>query len=75
MPQPNTPTETPGALYLDTHGGPVVVTLTGRETTSRQGARFIEVAGWLPEPMFVSAERIATDPRQFERNTMRSVRP
>jgi hypothetical protein len=67
--------EMSNTLYLDTHGGPVVVTLTGRETTSRQGGRFIEVAGWLPDPMYVSAERIATDPRQFERNTMRSVRP
>ena len=59
-------------LYLDTHSGPVVITLTGRETVSRQGTRYIEVAGWLPEPMYVSAERIATDPRQFKCNTMRA---
>lgn len=58
-------------MYLDTHSGPLVVELTGRETISRQGARYVEVTGWLPEPMFVSAERIATDLRQFERNTMR----
>jgi hypothetical protein len=57
-------------LYLDTHSGPIIVELTGREMTSRQGRRFVEVAGWLPGPMFVSAERIATDPRQFERNIM-----
>lgn len=56
--------------YLDTHSGPIAVTLTGREMTSRQGVRFVEVTGWLPEPMYVSAERIAADPRQFGRNTM-----
>lgn len=60
-------------LYLDTHSGPVIVTTTGNETVSRHGDRYVEVTGpgYLREPMFVLATRLATDPSIFDGNTIK----
>jgi hypothetical protein len=61
------------ALYLDTHGGPVEVTLTGNETVSRQGAKFVEVSGWLREPTYVDADRLSDQP-DFSHHTIQRMR-
>lgn len=58
-------------LYLDTHSGPIAVTLTGNETVSGHGDRYIEVAGYTREPMFVLADRIAADPAAFASRTIK----
>lgn len=60
-------------MYLDTHSGPVMVTLTGREEVTRMGVRAIEVAGWLKEPIFVTAERLSESP-DFSQNTIQRMR-
>ncbi len=68
-------------LYLDTYSGPVVVTLTGNETKSRvSGERYVEVSGWLKEPTYVTAHRLAESEtpedanRIFGHNTMAMFR-
>jgi hypothetical protein len=65
--------ETEMALYLDTHSGAIEVTLTGNETVSRQGTRFVEVAGWLREPTYVDADRLSTT-ADFSHRTIQWMR-
>lgn len=60
-------------LYLDTHGGPVEVALTGQETVSRQGVRYVEVSGWLREPTYVDADRLSDSP-DFSSRTIQRMR-
>ena len=60
-------------LYLDTHGGPVEVTLTGNETVSRQGVRFVEVSGWMRDPTYVDADRLSGSP-DFSYRTIQRMR-
>lgn len=60
-------------VYLDTHSGPVAVTLTGNEATTRQGVRAVEVAGWLREPTYVDADRLSTSP-DFSHRTIQRMR-
>ena len=60
-------------LYLDTHTGPVAVTLTGKEATTPSGTRAVEVAGWLRDPTFVDADRLSTS-ADFSSRTIQRMR-
>jgi len=59
-------------LYCDTHSGAVPCELTGREMTSRQGQRYVEVTGAYPWPMYVPDYSVAADPAAFAGNTIAS---